>query len=733
MLDHKRKYHWFYHLFVYGLGFLLFWEWLRPVPVITETGSIHVFVLFTAFSFVITFLQLPSWVSLPLKFLAILYGVQLLFFVGPFLSLNWTMLFGMDIAQNVEIIFAGDWQGLSDSFRSFLLFVLLSIMSYLIYYWIVLKRRIFLFFLLTVLFVTTVDTFTPYDGTYAIIRVVIIGFSLLGLMQMFRLLENGQKRSLHERFSLKWLSSLILIILISSGFGFIMPKFDPQWSDPVPVVKKIVFGEDAVNGTSQTIGYSSYAEYLGGGFAEDDSLVFTAETKKAHYWRGEAMDFYTGKGWEVSTESTGNSDINLYRSSVDTERLEAKIQMAEGKEYPHIFYPGQFVFIGTEGRNFYPNTDLYTGKIHIYEDGQQVTLSQYTLIYDYPQFSLEALHNSNENDPSEIQDYYLQLPDDLPDRIYDLALEITEGLESRYEKAKAIEQYFFYSRFQYETVNVPRPNDNEDYVDQFLFETQRGYCDNFSSAMAVLLRTLDIPTRWVRGFTPGQLTETSADDVRVYEVRNENAHSWVEVYFPDVGWVPFEPTVGYNNTAEFINDTEEEQTVENEEEVIEEEEEEVENIEEETKEEEQEDEVNVELTDKDNTIRGSAWLKIIPLVVLGLVLIHSLIKCIIFFVENRRRFYGLLQYYRFQKRDDDQVFEEAYNGLLKILDKHGIKRGTDETLREYACKVDRLMQSTEMGELTKGYEKVCYGGKPSSDMWNEMKPLWESLVKKMSS
>ena len=82
------------------------------------------------------------------------------------------------------------------------------------------------------------------------------------------------------------------------------------------------------------------------------------------------------------------------------------------------------------------------------------------------------------------------------------------------------------------------PGEEDDYVDQFLFDTKTGYCDNFSSAMVVLLRSIGIPARWVKGYNSGTVIGKSENDTLIYEIRNNNAHSWVEVYFPGFGWVP---------------------------------------------------------------------------------------------------------------------------------------------------------------------------------------------------
>ncbi|GAE37532.1 transglutaminase-like domain-containing protein [Halalkalibacter akibai] len=133
-----------------------------------------------------------------------------------------------------------------------------------------------------------------------------------------------------------------------------------------------------------------------------------------------------------------------------------------------------------------------------------------------------------------------------------MAVELTEGATNRYDQAKAVERYFGQGDFIYETQDVPVPAEGQDYVDQFLFETQRGYCDNFSTSMIVLLRTLDIPARWAKGFTQGEMIETLDETRDIYEITNGNAHSWVEVYFPEVGWVPFEPTRGFDANIDFI-------------------------------------------------------------------------------------------------------------------------------------------------------------------------------------
>lgn len=84
-------------------------------------------------------------------------------------------------------------------------------------------------------------------------------------------------------------------------------------------------------------------------------------------------------------------------------------------------------------------------------------------------------------------------------------------------------------------------------MDYFLFDSKVGYCDNFSTSMVVLLRTLGIPARWTKGFTNGLRTGTDNQGNEEYSILNSHAHSWPEVYFPGFGWLPFEPTPSFAN------------------------------------------------------------------------------------------------------------------------------------------------------------------------------------------
>lgn len=116
-----------------------------------------------------------------------------------------------------------------------------------------------------------------------------------------------------------------------------------------------------------------------------------------------------------------------------------------------------------------------------------------------------------------------------------LAREVTGGAVSPRDKARAI-VHFLQTRYRY-TMSLPRRY-SPDPVGDFLFRDRKGHCELFAGAMVTLLRSIGIRARLVGGYSGGELLNGG----RVLEVRDENAHTWVEVWIPHVGWVPFDPT-----------------------------------------------------------------------------------------------------------------------------------------------------------------------------------------------
>ena len=119
------------------------------------------------------------------------------------------------------------------------------------------------------------------------------------------------------------------------------------------------------------------------------------------------------------------------------------------------------------------------------------------------------------------------------ERMYDLAQRLTADQPNAYAAVKNVERYL-QNTFTYSERVPTRPIP----LMGFLYEEKRGYCQQFSGAMALMLRMAGIPARVAAGFSPGSYNK----DTEEYRVRDLDAHSWVEVWFTGIGWVPFDPT-----------------------------------------------------------------------------------------------------------------------------------------------------------------------------------------------
>jgi len=143
---------------------------------------------------------------------------------------------------------------------------------------------------------------------------------------------------------------------------------------------------------------------------------------------------------------------------------------------------------------------------------------------------------------------YTELPDNISQRIYDLADSITEGLTSDYDKAEAIANFFHTSGFKYDLTPPKMPKDKE-FNDFFIFESKKGICVHFASAMVILARAAGLPARYVEGFVANEWDP----EVDKYFIREKDAHAFPEVYISGYGWMVFEPTVGINRSNSGIN------------------------------------------------------------------------------------------------------------------------------------------------------------------------------------
>jgi hypothetical protein len=179
------------------------------------------------------------------------------------------------------------------------------------------------------------------------------------------------------------------------------------------------------------------------------------------------------------------------------------------------------------------NTNQYTFDIF----GATINEDSYLVDSLHPQASIEELQEAGQDYPQWIQNRYLGLPPTVTDRVIGLARDITATEPNPYDRALAIES--FLRRFPY-TLDLPQPPLERDITDYFLFSAQRGYCDYYATAMVVLARAAGLPARLVTGYVGGYYDES----VDAYLVTADLAHAWPEIYFPEYGWIIFEPTGG---------------------------------------------------------------------------------------------------------------------------------------------------------------------------------------------
>ncbi len=198
--------------------------------------------------------------------------------------------------------------------------------------------------------------------------------------------------------------------------------------------------------------------------------------------------------------------------------------------------------VGADGRV----TTLYaSGQLPVYDDVEAVFAHKDAPVARGQTYSVKAyattavpteLRRAGTDYPGWVKDRYLDLPDTVTQQTRDLAAQLAADQRTPFDVAVAV-QNFVRQRIAYEE-EIEAPPRDRDVVDYVLFESRQGYCEYYASAMAVLLRTLEIPARVVGGYFPVPYDQ----EVGGFRYTEKNAHLWVEVYFPDYGWIPFEPT-----------------------------------------------------------------------------------------------------------------------------------------------------------------------------------------------
>jgi transglutaminase-like putative cysteine protease len=296
-------------------------------------------------------------------------------------------------------------------------------------------------------------------------------------------------------------------------------------------------------GLSNFIGFSENVT-LGqiGTLKQDNGLVMRVrvdetQTPRELRWRGVALDEFTGNGWKKSIQAreakpvTEQAGLFQLGTTSAVHRLTTQTFFLEPLESAVLFAAPRVVAI---------QGDLPIVRV----DGEGSVQSRR---HDFERILYKAISDTNEPRMDELRSdlrpyspafyRYLQLPDNLDRRIGPLAttMILSANANNRYDAAKAIESHL-QTDFGY---SLDMKAGGPDPLADFLFNIKAGHCEYFATAMTVLLRTHGIAARVVNGFLPGEYNETAG----AYTVRQSDAHSWVEVYFPETrAWVTFDPT-----------------------------------------------------------------------------------------------------------------------------------------------------------------------------------------------
>ncbi len=250
------------------------------------------------------------------------------------------------------------------------------------------------------------------------------------------------------------------------------------------------------------------------------------------YWRSYTYDTYSGHGWSASPTSLTQylPDQPLQAANLPDHLPIQEVVVPVPNQTGTIYAAGEPVSVNVATTAAWrTSNDLF---------GIQTNDAGYTVQSLLAVASEGTLRAAGQDYPTWVAERYLSLPAEVTNRVRQLAIQLTATQPTPYDRAHAIEQYLR-STYPY-TIDVPYPPTDQDLVDYFLFDLRKGYCDYYASAMVVLARAAGLPARLAVGYATGTYNLSSGRFI----VTQAEAHSWAEIYFPGIGWVPFEPTAG---------------------------------------------------------------------------------------------------------------------------------------------------------------------------------------------
>lgn len=291
---------------------------------------------------------------------------------------------------------------------------------------------------------------------------------------------------------------------------------------------------------------------LGTGGGLTDSEIFTVASEfgplpQRLYWSARTYDQYRNGQWQTTlgqSQDIGPGDLPIVYPAW-TNRQEVHFTFTTRAPLLRtLYFTNEILNLSHAAQAIVDVADDGATDVNaVVMDPPLESGNPYIVTASIPQPSVLAMREAGEEYPDWIVDRYLQLPASFSPRIAEQARQIAGGEETPYDKAMAVTQYL--RRTITYTETVPTPPANRDPIEWFLFDQRAGFCNYYASAEVLMLRSLGVPARMVVGFAQG----TWEPDRESYVVLSKDSHAWPEIYFPGLGWVPFEPTVSQPQTV----------------------------------------------------------------------------------------------------------------------------------------------------------------------------------------
>ena len=408
-----------------------------------------------------------------------------------------------------------------------------------------------------------------YDQAYLMIAMFLLGFFILMGMNRYNkneLESQSVSSDGYDRTYNIWIGTAIKYSILIVVLALILPKSNNyiQWPwlqhkiyTKFPIVEELRSYNNFLRSSGHaylfdfsTTGYQGTTSRLGGPVVLNSRKIMSVYSDGPTYLRGNVKKSYTGNTW-MNTETYWEDyslrqdfsklslfDKEMYYDESDITIVNhsfASTTLFSPYKPSAVFYNGNHkIKISSDETMFFENG--------VYQRESYIIKIQKPLPYG----KIVPLGIFNTKDQIKNIDSYLQLPEDkITERTKKLVKEIVKDSKDDFEKAVAIENYLR-NNYQY-SIDVDEVPYNHEFTDYFLFESKEGYCTYFATTMAVMLRLEDIPSRYIEGYLAQDLVELG-----LYEVKHENAHTWVEAFIEPVGWMTFESTPAYSIEPRFV-------------------------------------------------------------------------------------------------------------------------------------------------------------------------------------